>query len=79
MAHDAGPSDLPATWPFRAAGTLAILAMIWFCLGFAMEDVGGELKGHLPVFWLLLLGGLILVIGGAAFNVQRERRRTHQG
>ena len=80
MAHDTGPyDDLPVTWPFRAAGTLAIIALSWFCLGFAIKDLGGELEGHMPVFWLLLLAGLILVIGGAAYNVQRERRRTRLG
>jgi hypothetical protein len=79
MAHDTGPSDLPATWPFRAAGTLLIIALAWFCLGFAIKDQGEELKGHMPVFWVLLLLGVVLVIGGAAFNIQRERRRTRQG
>ena len=76
MAHDTGPSDLPATWPFRAAGTLLIIALAWFCLGFAVKDLGDELEAHMAVFWLLLLAGLILVIGGAAFNIHRERRRT---
>jgi hypothetical protein len=79
MAHDEGPSDLPATWPFRAAGTLLIIALAWFCLGFAIKDQGEELKDHMAVFWLLLLAGLILVIGGAALNIRRERRRTRQG
>jgi hypothetical protein len=76
MAHDTGPSDLPATWPFRAAGTLLIIALSWFCLGFAVKDMGEELEGHMAVFWLLLLAGLVLVIAGAAVNYQRERRRT---
>ena len=79
MAHDTGPSDLPATWPFRAAGTLVIIALAWFCLGFAIKDMGEELAHHMQVFWLLLLAGLILVIGGAAFNIRRELRRTRQG
>lgn len=76
MAHDSGPSDLPATWPFRAAGTLLIIALAWFCLGFAIKDQGEELAHHMAVFWLLLLAGAIFVIGGAAFNINRERRRT---
>jgi peptidoglycan/LPS O-acetylase OafA/YrhL len=79
MAHEEGPSDLPATWPFRAAGTLVIIALAWFCLGFAIKDQGETLAHHMQVFWLLLLAGLILVIGGAAFNISRERRRTRQG
>lgn len=77
MAQHSGPSDLPATWPFRAAGTLVILAMVYWCAGFAVEDVEGELWQHKPVFFVLLLAALVLVIGGAAYNHQRERRRTH--
>ena len=79
MAHDKGPSDLPATWPFRAAGTLLIIALAWFCLGFAVKDMEAELEGHMAVFWALLLAGAVLVIAGAAFNIHRERRRTRQG
>lgn len=67
--------DLPATWPFRAAGTIFIVAMVWFCAGFAIKDTGDELSGHMPVFQLLILAGVIFVIGGAIFNIQRERRR----
>ena len=76
MAHSsAGHQDLPATWPFRAAGTVLIVAMVWFCAGFAIKDTGDELANHLPVFWLLILASVVLVAGGAAFNIARERRR----
>jgi hypothetical protein len=78
-AHNDVPQDLPSTWPFRAAGTLLIAALIWFCLGFAIEDLGNTLDAHLPVFWLLLLGGVVLVLLGAAVNIQRERSRKRQG
>lgn len=67
--------DLPATWPFRAAGTIFILAMVWFCLGFAIKDTGDELSGHMEIFRLLIAAGVVFVIGGAIFNIQRERRR----
>lgn len=81
MAHHGGSAhqDLPATWPFRAAGTLLILALSWFCLGFAIEDTGEHLSGHMPVFWLLILGGLVLTVGGAVANVSKERRRRSHG
>lgn len=71
--------DLPATWPFRAAGTLLIIALTWFCLGFAIEDLGDELEAHLTVFWLLLLAGAVLVVLGAAYNIQLGRRRKRHG
>lgn len=78
MAHSsAGHQDLPATWPFRAAGTLLIVAMVWFCAGFAIKgtDTGDTLPNHLPVFWLLVLASVVFVAAGAVFNVTRERRR----
>ncbi len=73
--------DLPATWPFRTAGTLFILAMVWFCAGFALKDSPSEgahlntLPAHMDVFRLLILAGVVFIIGGAIFNIQRERRR----
>jgi len=79
-AHDSElPSDLPATWPFRAGATIVIVALAWFCLGFAIEDIGNELEAHLPVFWALLAIAGVLFVGGAAFNIQREQRRKRQG
>jgi len=76
MGHSsAGHQDLPATWPFRAAGTVLVVAMVWFCLGFAIEDMGEDLAGHMPVFWLMILASVVLVLGGAFFNIARERRR----
>lgn len=76
MGHSsAGHQDLPATWPFRAAGTILIVAMVWFCLGFAVQDMEETLDGHMPVFWLLVLASVLFVAGGAFFNIARERRR----
>lgn len=80
MAHSgAGDRTYPATWPFRVAGTLVIVAMIWFCAGFAIKDTGEELANHLPVFWLLILASVVFVAGGALFNISREKRRTRTG
>lgn len=79
-AHNGdGPQDLPATWPFRAAGTLLVVALTWFCLGFAIEDLGNELEAHMPVFWILLAVGAAFVLAGAAYNLQLERRRKRHG
>ena len=79
-AHNGdGPQDLPATWPFRAAGTLLIAALIWFCLGFAIEDLGNELEAHLTVFWVLLAVAAGFVLIGAAYNIPLGRRRKRHG
>jgi hypothetical protein len=79
-AHNGdGPQDLPTTWPFRAAGTLLIAALIWFCLGFAIEDLGNELEAHLTVFWVLLAVAGAFVLLGAAYNLQLGRRRKRHG
>ena len=76
MGHSsAGHQDLPSTWPFRVAGTILVVAMVWFCLGFAIEDRGDELSGHMPVFWTMILAAIVFVAGGAVFNIARERRR----
>lgn len=78
MAHKSKYEDLPATWPFRAAGTVLIVALSWFCFGFAVKDMGDELANHMPVFWLLLLTTIVLVVGGALYNLgqARSRKRT---
>lgn len=75
--HDAQDeySDLPITWPFRFAGLCLIIALIWFCIGFAAEDVGEKVWGHYDVFQAFLLIGVVSVIGGAAFNLATARRR----
>lgn len=80
MAHkDERYEGLPATWPFRVAGTLFIAAFAWFCFGFAVEDMGDELQNHKPVFWLLLLVGVLFVVGGAIYNLGQSRARKHTG
>ena len=44
VAHkDDRYEGLPATWPFRVAGTFFIAAFAWFCFGFAVKDMGDEL------------------------------------
>jgi undecaprenyl pyrophosphate phosphatase UppP len=79
-AHDGdGPQDLPSTWPFRAAFTILIGALAWFCLGFAIEDIGNELDAHLPVFWILILVTVLLLLLGTVINITRERRRKQHG
>ena len=78
MASDKYPDDLPTTWPFRAAGTLVIIALAWFCLGFALEDIEEPLANHLDIFFLLLLVSLVLVIGGAIYNSWLERKRQQR-
>jgi hypothetical protein len=82
MAHNGGDDDhdLPATWPFRAAGTILIGAMIWFTLGFGMHDTtGDELTGHIPVFLGLILAAVVLIVLGAAYNLGRDWRRNRHG
>jgi hypothetical protein len=78
LAHNSKYEGLPTTWPFRAAGTLMIVALSWFCFGFAVKDMGDELANHMPVFWLLLLASIVLVLGGAIYNLghSRSRKRT---
>jgi hypothetical protein len=38
VASHSSDDGLPITWPFRAAGTLFLVALTWFCFGFAFED-----------------------------------------
>lgn len=77
---DSKYDGLPATWPFRAAGTVLLVAFAWFCLGFAVKDMGDELWNHMSVFYLLLLVSIVLIIGGAVVNIaQSQGRRRQQG
>lgn len=75
MAQHQDTSGLPITWPFRAAGTLAIIALGYFCIGFAAEDVEEHLWQHLNVFQVLLLVALILTVVGGIINASRARSR----
>lgn len=77
MAHgsDSAYQGLPVTWPFRLAGTLTIVAMVYFCLGFAIKDMGEELWHHLGVFYTLLLIAAVLCIAGGIYNLAQERRQ----
>ncbi len=79
MAQNSKYEGLPATWPFRAAATVFIAAFSWFCLGFAVEDIGDELANHKPVFWLLVLVGVLLIVGGALYNLGQSRSRKRTG
>lgn len=75
MASDNYPDDLPATWPFRAAGTVLLIALAWFCAGFALEDIEEPLPNHTGIFYLLILAAIVLVVAGGIYNSQRERKR----
>ncbi len=75
MAHHDNDDGVPLTWPFRAAGTLLLFAMAWFCLGFAAEDFGRDLAAFWGVFWGLIIASVALIVGGGAFNIYRERAR----
>jgi len=75
-AHESNePDDLPITWPFRFAALCLILALAYFCAGYAAEDLEYHLWGHLEVFEVLLLIGLASTVLGAAFNIYREQKR----
>jgi hypothetical protein len=70
---DSRYEGLPVTWPFRAAGTLLIVAFAWFCFGFAVKDMGDELWNHKPVFWSLIIASAVLIAGGALYNIGHSR------
>jgi len=80
-SHHDDNEMLPATWPFRAAGTVMILATVWFTTGWGIRDLGPEerLSGHLPVFWALIALAVVLVVAGAAYNYILSRRRAAHG
>jgi len=53
-------------------------AIIWFCMGFAVEDAGEHLAGHFEIFQLGLLISLLLVVGGGIYNHVRDRDRERR-
>jgi hypothetical protein len=66
---------LPSTWPFRAAGTVMIFATIWFCLGWALRDIGESLPSHMPIFWAGIAVVVALCAFGGIMNALREKAR----
>jgi uncharacterized membrane protein YuzA (DUF378 family) len=77
-SHNDDERDLPHVWPFTFAGVLIIAALSWFCLGFALHDVGTDLTGHYAIFFALLGLAGALIVGAAAVNITKEqRRRAH--
>lgn len=80
MAHHTDEEWLPATWPFRAAGTLLLAALVWFCLGAGLHDVGSHLPAYMAIFQWALVAAVVLVIGGGIYNLTRdpERRAAHK-
>lgn len=79
-SHHDDTERYPATWPFRAAGTVMIVATFWFATGWGIRDLGPEerLTGHMPVFWALIILAVVLVLAGGAYNFAMSRRgRTH--
>ncbi len=76
MAHDeTDDAGLPVVWPFTLAGLLIAAGLIWFQIGFAIDDVGRTLWQHYGVFWACLLVGVILIIAGGTWNTVQGRRR----
>jgi hypothetical protein len=55
-----------------------MVALAWFCTGFALEDVGEHLPNHTNLFWILMGVALLLVIGGAVYNSGMDRMRRKQ-
>ncbi len=83
--HYDNEESLSISWPFTFAGLCLVFALVWFCLGFALEDrklpppavtTGPtSLPGHYTLFWLALLIGAVSVVVGIVFNMTRDRRR----
>lgn len=76
-SHDGDNDYLPITWPFRAAGTVLLLTVVWFCTGWGIRDLGPEerLANHMPIFWLGLALTLVLCIVGGVMNMAQAKRR----
>jgi predicted anti-sigma-YlaC factor YlaD len=80
-SHHGDNEYLPVTWPFRAAGTVMILATVWFCTGWGIRDLSTaenpvRLSNHMPVFWAGVLLTVVLVVVGGVLNVAQSRRRA---
>jgi len=80
--------NLPQVWPFTLAGLLLMIALAWFCLGFAILDrkpidsnakVEGPTKlvHHYTVFWGLIAATVALILFGIVLNMIRRRRLEH--
>lgn len=79
-------NNLSVTWPFRFAGLLLLISLVYFCLGFAIHDrkplddtieVSGptELKYHYDIFKWGIVAAIVLCIAGYIFNYVRAKKR----
>lgn len=77
-SHHGDNLHLPITWPFRAAGTVMILATIWFCTGWGIRDLPGDqrLSGHMPIFWAGIALTIVLCVVGGLMNMGQARKRA---
>jgi drug/metabolite transporter (DMT)-like permease len=70
--------DLPLVWPFLLAGVLVLLALAWFCLGFAIRDLP-EPHPDLPAFWGLFFAAIavaaVMSVVAAISNLSNEYAR----
>lgn len=76
MAAHHDYSGLPKTWPFTFGSCLILLSMVWFTMGFALEDVGSELPAFFPIFWLLIAVGIVIMLVGAVYNIRSRKHQT---
>ena len=75
-SHSDDDRGISKAWPFTLGATMIIAAMAWFCLGFAVKDAtktkelkeGKELWMHYELFWVLIIGALVLGVVGGIMN-----------
>ena len=78
MASHEDEKDLPLVWPFLLSGVLILVALCYFCLGFAIKDVGDKLPAHFTVFWVLIAVAGVMIIVTAIYNISNEYARQRR-
>jgi heme/copper-type cytochrome/quinol oxidase subunit 2 len=83
MAEQEDTKGLPATWPFLVAAVAVMVALVLFCGHYAIRDPQADppkagLSGFTTIFWTLIVGAIVLIVGGAAYNIYNRHRRRRQ-
>jgi Na+-driven multidrug efflux pump len=79
VAQRENEKGLPITWPFTVAAVAVMVGLVLFCGNYAIRDPQHDppkagISGFWTIFTVLIVGALVLVVAGAAYNIWRSHK-----